>query len=59
MKVKLKKIKTIKTSDVFYDTKLKRFCICSHSVDVINLDINYIRKHCLKLKIESYDKMEI
>ena len=55
MKVKLKKIKTIKTSDVFYDTKLKHFCICPHSIDITNLDINYIREHCLKLKIESHD----
>ena len=56
MKVKLKKIKTIKTSDVFYDTKLKHFCIYPHSIDVTNLDNNYIRKHCLKLKIESYER---
>ena len=55
MKVKLKKVKKIKTDDVFYDTKLKHFCIFPHSVDVTNLDINYIREHCLKLTIESYE----
>jgi hypothetical protein len=51
MKVKLKKINKINTSDVLYDTKLKQFVIYPHNVDVKSFDVNYIKENCFRLKI--------
>lgn len=50
MKIKLKKVKKINTTDVLYDTKLKQFVIYP-KVDINTVDFNYIKKNCLRLKI--------
>ncbi len=53
MNVTLKRVKKINTSDILYDTKLKRFCIYPQKNININLvDVKYIKKHCLKLKLK-------
>ena len=52
MNVTLKRVKKINTSDILYDTKLKQFCIYPQTININLVDVKYIKKHCLKLKLK-------
>lgn len=51
--MKLEKIKTINTSDILYDVRLKQFCVYPIGVDLNTFDFDYIYKNCLRLSITS------
>jgi hypothetical protein len=56
MKVKLKKINKIDTSDVLYDLKLEQFVIYPQNVDIGLFDVKYIKENCCRLTTNSKQK---
>jgi hypothetical protein len=48
MRIKLETIKSIDTSDVLYDKKLKQFCV--YPKTDAEYDVKYIKENCLKVK---------